>query len=48
MTVDVADTAETGDHLLADVAAFGGADGVGFEPGFRGKGGGVHIGTPER
>ena len=48
MTVDVADAAEARNHLLADVAALGGVDGVGFEPGFRGKGGGVHIVTPER
>ena len=48
VAVDVADAAEARDHLLADVATLGGADGVGFEAGFGREGGGIRIGTPER
>jgi hypothetical protein len=48
VAVDVADAAESGDHFLADVAAFGGADGVGFEAGFRRKRVGSNIDSPQR
>ena len=44
----MADTAEAGDHFLADVAALGGADGVGFEASFGREGVGSYIDTPER
>ena len=44
----MADAAEAGDHLLPDVTAFGGADGVGFESSFRGKSVGSGIDPPER
>ena len=47
MTVHVTDAAQAGDHLLADIAALGGTDGVGFETGFRRKGVGIHIHAPE-
>jgi len=48
VAVDVADAAETGDHLLADVTALGGTDGIGFETGFGWEGVGSDIGGPER
>ena len=48
VTIDVADASETGHNLLADVATFGGADGVRFEPGFRRKGVGSDIHSPKR
>ena len=44
----MADASETGHNLLADVATFGGADGVRFEPGFRRKGVGSDIHSPKR
>jgi len=44
----VADASEAGHNLLADVATFGGADGVGFEPGFGRKGFGSDIHPPTR
>ena len=47
VTVDVADTTESGDHFLADVTAFGGDDGVGLKAGFRREGVGVDIDSPE-
>ncbi len=48
MAIDVADASEAGHNLLADVATFGGADGVGFEPGFGRKGVGSDIHSPKR
>ena len=36
--VHLAGVLDAGDHLLADVAAFGGADGIGFESCFGGEG----------
>jgi hypothetical protein len=48
VAVDVADTSETGHNLLADVATFGGTDGVGLEPGFGRKGVGSDIHSPQR
>ena len=44
----MADASEAGHNLLANVATFGGADGVGFEPGFGRKGVGSDIYTPQR
>ena len=44
----MADASETGHNLLADVATFGGADGVRFEPGFGRKGVGSDIHSPKR
>jgi hypothetical protein len=48
VAVDVADASEAGHNLLADVATFGGADGVGFEPGFRRESVGSDIHSPKR
>jgi len=48
VAVDVADAAEAGDHLLADVAALGGTDGVGFKAGLGRERVGSDIGAPER
>jgi hypothetical protein len=48
VAVDVADTSETGHNLLADVATFGGTDGVGFEAGFGREGVGSDIHSPKR
>jgi hypothetical protein len=48
VAVDVADASKAGHNLLADVATFGGTDGVGFEPGFRRKGVGPDIHSPKR
>jgi len=48
VAVDVADAAEAGDYLLADVATLGGTDGVGFEAGFGREGVGPDIDSPER
>jgi hypothetical protein len=48
VAVDVADASETGHNLLADVATFGGTDGVGFEPGLRREGIGSDIHSPKR
>ena len=47
MTIDVTDAAEAGDDFLADVAAFGGADGIGFESCFGGEGVGSDVDAPE-
>ena len=44
----MADAAKPGDHLLPDVTAFGGADGVGFESSFRRKRVGPDIDPPQR
>ena len=44
----MADASEAGHNLLADIATFGGADGVGFEPGFGRKGVGCDIHPPKR
>ena len=48
VAVNVADATKAGDDLLADVATFGGADGVGFETclGWEGIGSDVH--SPKR
>jgi hypothetical protein len=48
VAVDVTDATEAGHNLLADVATFGGTDGVGFEPGFRREGVGSNIHSPKR
>ena len=48
MAVDVADASEAGHNLLADVATFGGTDGVGFEAGFWREGVGSDIHSPKR
>ena len=42
------DATEAGHNLLADVATFGGTDGVGFEAGFGGEGIGSYIHSPKR
>jgi len=47
MTVYVTDAAESRDDLLADVAAFRGADGVGFKSGFRRESVGPDVDTPK-
>ena len=47
MAVDVADAAEAGDDFLADIAAFGGANGIGFEASFGGEGVGSDVDAPE-
>ncbi len=47
MAVDVADAAEAGDDFLADVAAFGGADGVGLKASFGGESVGSDVNAPE-
>jgi len=39
--------AESGDDFLADVATFGGADGVGFEPGLGREGIRTDVDSPE-
>ena len=44
----MANTTKTGNDFLTDVAAFGGADGVRFEPGFGRKGVGSDIHSPKR
>ena len=41
------DAAESRDDFLADVAAFGGADGIGFEAGFGGEGVGSDVDAPK-
>jgi len=43
----VADAAEAGDDFLADVAAFGGANGIGFESCFGREGVGSDVDAPE-
>jgi hypothetical protein len=48
VAVDVADASEAGHNLLADIATFGGTDGVGFEPGFGREGVGSDIHSPQR
>ena len=48
MAVDVADASKAGHNLLANVATFGGADGVGFKPGLWREGIGSNIYTPQR
>jgi hypothetical protein len=48
VAVDVTDATEAGHNLLADVATFGGADGVGFEPGFGRESVGSDIHSPKR
>jgi hypothetical protein len=48
VAVDVTDATEAGHNLLADVATFGGTDGVGFEPGFGREGVGSDIHSPQR
>jgi hypothetical protein len=48
MTVDVADASKSGDDLLADVAPFGGADGVGFETCLGWEGVGSDVDPPKR
>ncbi len=47
MAVDVADASEAGDDFLADVAAFGGADGVGLEASFGGESVGSDVDAPK-
>ena len=47
MTVDVADAAESRDNLLADIAAFGRADGVRFKSGFGRESIGPDVDTPK-
>ncbi len=47
MAVDVADASEAGDDFLADVAAFGGADGVELEASFGGESVGSDVDVPE-
>ena len=47
VAVNVADATEPGDHFLADIAALGGADGVGFKACLRREGVGVDIDSPE-
>ena len=42
------DASEARHNLLADVATFRGADGVGFEPGFGRKGVGSDIHSPKK
>ena len=44
----MADAPESGDDFLADIATFGGANGVGFEPGFGREGVGSNIHSPKR
>ena len=44
----MADASEAGHNLLADIATFGGTDGVGFEPGFGREGVGSDIHSPQR
>ena len=48
MTVDVADAAKSRDDFLADVAAFGRADGVRFKSGFGWESVGPNVNPPER
>jgi hypothetical protein len=48
VAVDVTDATEAGHNLLADVATFGGTDGVGFKPGFGREGVGSDIHSPKR
>jgi len=43
----VADAAKSGDDFLADVTALGGADGVGFEPGFGREGIRTDVDAPK-
>ena len=43
----MADATEAGDDFLADVAAFGGANGIGFESCFRREGVGSDVDAPE-
>jgi len=47
VTVDVADAAESRDDLLADVAAFGRADGIRFKPGLGWECVGPDVDTPK-
>jgi hypothetical protein len=48
VAVDVTDATEAGHNLLANVATFGGTDGVGFKPGFGREGLGSYIHSPKR
>ena len=48
MTIDVANTSQTGNDFLADVATLGGADRVRFEPGLGRKSVGSDIRSPKR
>jgi hypothetical protein len=43
----VADAAEAGDDFLADVATFGGANGIGFESCFGREGVGSDVDAPK-
>ncbi len=43
----MADAAESGDDLLADVATFRGTDSVGFEPSFGGEGIRTDVDAPQ-
>ena len=47
MTINVADAAESRDDLLADVAAFGRADGIRFKSGFGRESVGPDVDTPK-
>ena len=47
MTINVADAAESRDDLLADVAAFGRADGIRFKPGLGWECVGPDVDTPK-
>jgi len=47
VSVDVSNAAESRDDLLADVAAFGRADGVGFESGFGRESVGPDVDPPK-
>jgi hypothetical protein len=47
VTIDVTDAAESRDDFLADVAAFGGADGIGFESCFGREGVGSDVDAPK-
>jgi hypothetical protein len=47
VAIDVTDATEAGDDFLADVAAFGGADGVGFESCFGGESVGSDVDAPK-
>ena len=47
MTVDVSNAAESRDNLLADVAAFGRADGVGFKSGLGRESFGPDVDPPK-
>jgi hypothetical protein len=47
VTINVADAAESRDDLLADVAAFGRADGIRFKPGLGWECVGPDVDTPK-